>query len=250
MTTPGGDDYQQLEETGVDIDSSQTIEEIKKRKFWVVSAIISTEFGERLAYYGLAGSLTLFCRRILNQSAATASELVQAWIAYLYITPVVGGYIADSKLGRYRTILYFVIFYLCGFVGVSVCSVIYEASSSGKGKKKDLLLVDIIFYLSLFIIGTGTGGVKSCVAPFGAQQVAKSSEIISKLEAKKDNNRRKETAEMDAKDEQTSFFNWFYFGINLGAVISFTLVAYLCQNVSCFAIVMFFVVVFVFVICA
>ena len=32
--------------------------------------------------------------------------------------------------------------------------------------------------------------------------------------------------------QKESFFNWFYFSINLGSFFAFTLVAYLCQNVN------------------
>jgi hypothetical protein len=67
--------------------------------------IIVTEFCERLAYYGFAGSLVLFFQTQLGYSNADADVQYSLWSSACYVTPLIGGYIADTYLGRYRSIL-------------------------------------------------------------------------------------------------------------------------------------------------
>jgi dipeptide/tripeptide permease len=73
-----------------------------------------TEFCERLAYYGLAGSLVLFFQTQLDMSNAEADVNYSFWSGACYITPLIGGYIADTYWGRYRTILVFSSIYVVG----------------------------------------------------------------------------------------------------------------------------------------
>ena len=65
----------------------------------------------------------------------------------------------------------------------------------------------IYFGLALFMITLGTGGIKANVSPFGADQVKQSGQ----------------------KAVQT-FFNWFYFFINVGSLIAFTVVVGVQQS--------------------
>ena len=67
--------------------------------------IIINEFCERLAYYGFAGSLVLFFQTQLGFSNAVADVQYSYWAGACYVTPLLGGYIADTYLGRYKTIL-------------------------------------------------------------------------------------------------------------------------------------------------
>jgi len=67
--------------------------------------IIITEFCERLAYYGFAGSLVLFFQTQLGFSNAVADVQYSYWAGACYVTPLLGGYIADTYLGRYKAIL-------------------------------------------------------------------------------------------------------------------------------------------------
>jgi len=55
-------------------------------------------------------------------------------------------------------------------------------------------------YFGLYVIALGTGGVKACVLSFGADQF---DDTDSKERAKK-----------------ASFFNWYYFSIDVGAIVS------------------------------
>lgn len=102
---------------------------------------------------------------------------------------------ADTWLGRSKTILLFSCIYSVGLLMVVV------------GSAPDLALPGLIF-AAIYTIALGTGGIKPNVSTLGADQFD-------------------ERFEQDRK-EKASFFNWFYWSINLGAIISYTLITYIC----------------------
>ena len=69
----------------------------------------------------------------------------------------------------------------------------------------------VYFAIALVTIAFGTGGIKANVSPFGADQV------------KQDGPRAIQT-----------FFNWFYFFINLGSLVAFTVIVWVQQTYSLF----------------
>lgn len=62
---------------------------------------------------------------------ATADVQYSAWSGACYVTPLLGGYIADAYIGRYKAILVFCSIYLVGLVLVVIGS-IPGAASPGK----------------------------------------------------------------------------------------------------------------------
>ena len=196
----------------------------KKRKLLTVGAIISTEFCERWAYYGLVGSLTLFLRRNLGETAAQASTYISIWVGVLGFQPLIGGYVADVKLGRFKTILIFAFIYLGGLLGISISAIVFESDSNDESVKKG---IEALFWIALYTVAVGTGGIKSNVAPLGAEQIDAPEGDENSMTGEEIRIRNKQLA-----DQQTSFFNWFYFSVNLGSLISFTIISYICQDVS------------------
>lgn len=61
------------------------------------------QFCERLAYYGLTGSLPIFFRKNLGINSVLATELNNAFTSLSYLTPLIGAYVADKYLGRFQT---------------------------------------------------------------------------------------------------------------------------------------------------
>ena len=158
--------------------------------------IIVTEFCERVAYYGFAGSVVLFFQQELNMSNADADIQFNLWSGMAYTMSLLGGYIADKYLGRYLTILVFCIIYVIGLIVVVI------------GAHPDHL-DKATFFLGMYIVAIATGGIKPNVSTLGADQF--------------DERFPKE------KKEKESFFNYFYWSVNLGACFSYTVVAYVCQ---------------------
>lgn len=58
-----------------------------------------------MAYYGIASNLVLYLTRKLHEGTVKSSNSVTNWVATVWMTPILGAYIADTYLGRYWTFL-------------------------------------------------------------------------------------------------------------------------------------------------
>jgi POT family proton-dependent oligopeptide transporter len=72
------------------------------------------ELAERCSYYGMNAILLLYMTEKLQFEKPDASRWVSYFVAGSYFTPLLGGFVADRYLGKYRTIVYFSIPYVLG----------------------------------------------------------------------------------------------------------------------------------------
>ncbi|XP_068658926.1 protein NRT1/ PTR FAMILY 5.10-like [Aristolochia californica] len=178
--------------------------------------IIGVEVTERFAYYGIASNLISYLTGPLHQSTAEAAANVNVWSGVASLLPLLGAFVADSYLGRYRTILLASLLYILGLgllslsasitflrpppcVGLTICP-----APSGFQK--------FFFFASLYLVALAQGGHKPCVQAFGADQFDAQDPTESKW--------------------KSSFFNWWYFGICAGTMVSLAIVSYIQDNVS------------------
>ena len=173
-------------------------------KHLATAFIVGTEFCERICYYGIAGNLLLFLETRFELTNAQADMEISAWIGVCYLTPLIGGFLADRYLGRYVVICVFCCFYLLGLLLLVFCAVPVNIDSTTDPSNGNKL---VLLFFAIYLIALGAGGIKPNVSTLGADQYN------------------------DTNDPniRQSYYNWFYFAINCGALVSNLLVAYLCQ---------------------
>ena len=119
---------------------------------------------------------------------------------------MIGGWIADTFLGRYNTIYGGSLLYLVGTILLAAVTFNYgDVHKLGTGSKEGFLGI------SLLLISVGTGGIKANVSPLGADQI-----------------------ENEGATVVQRFFDWFYWFIQLGSFLAYTAVVSVQQDVSFF----------------
>jgi POT family proton-dependent oligopeptide transporter len=90
------------------------------------------------------------------------------------VTPLFGAYIADTYLGRYKTITYAIFIIIFGHIILIISAipgVIEKPGAIGA------------FAVAIIIIGIGTGGFKSNISPLIAEQYKRSKPFIKTLKS-------------------------------------------------------------------
>ncbi|XP_022850260.1 protein NRT1/ PTR FAMILY 5.10-like isoform X1 [Olea europaea var. sylvestris] len=181
--------------------------------------IIGVEVAERFAYCGISSNLISYLTGPLGQSTATAAENVNAWSGTSMILPLLGAFVADSFLGRYRTIIIASGLYILALGFLSLSAVLYSIKSSDCHFAANNMAACsppqfqiIFFFFSLYLFALAQGGHKPCLQAFGADQFD----------------------EQDPKEcnDKSSFFNWWFFSMNLGIIVSLFVLNYIQDNLS------------------
>ncbi|PQQ19663.1 protein NRT1/ PTR FAMILY 5.4-like [Prunus yedoensis var. nudiflora] len=163
--------------------------------------IIFVEVAERFAYYGMAGNLITYLTNELHEPIPMAAKNVNTWVGVSSLLPILGAFIADAFLGRFNTILVSSIIYLLAMVlltiTVSVIPLHYQKA---------------MFFVALYMLSVGLAGHKPCVQTFAADQFREDSP--------------------EEKKAKSSFFNWWYLGITIGASAAILVVIYVQDNVG------------------
>ncbi|XP_062974796.1 solute carrier family 15 member 3 [Elgaria multicarinata webbii] len=194
------------------------------------AAVLLVEILERAAFFGIVSNLVLY----LNSSdfkwgGSQASRAALLFLGASYLLSPIGGWLADAYLGRYWTIAFSFLLYL-----LTACLLPTVASQDGrlwlcgempaylvqpscrKGSAESHCNQQLpsqycapIMYTGLLLLALAISSVKANLTPFGADQVTDR-----------------------GRDATRRFFNWFYWSINIGAVISLLVIAFIQQNVG------------------
>merc|ERR1719253_1592747 len=147
---------------------------------------------ERFCYYTLQGAMRNYLEDAGPEdpddhskrglAAPAAISLSACWSMLSYLSCILGGYVADTKLGRYKTILYFSSLYVVGVVVVAL--------SAEPAIMKTSIAVPLFLFGAMVLVALGTGAIKPNVMNFGADQY--------------------DTSKPEEVRQQKAFFSYFY----------------------------------------
>lgn len=175
--------------------------------------IIVIEFSERLSYFGLASSLVIYLTKVLHYDIKTSAKSVNYWAGVTTLMPLFGGFLADSYLGRFSTVLLSSIVYLLGLLVLTMSRVVPGLKPcGGTGCSEPRGVHEVFFFLAIYLISVGTGGHKPSLESFGADQF--------------DEDHPKE------RQDKMSFFNWWNSGLCAGLLFGVTVIVYIQDHLS------------------
>uniref|UniRef100_A0A8B9GNC4 Solute carrier family 15 member 1 n=1 Tax=Amazona collaria TaxID=241587 RepID=A0A8B9GNC4_9PSIT len=159
--------------------------------------IVVNEFCERFSYYGMRAVLVLYFKYFLHWDDNLSTAIYHTFVALCYLTPILGALIADSWLGKFKTIISLSIVYTIGQAVMSVSSINDLTDHNRDGSPDNISVHIALSMIGLILIALGTGGIKPCVSAFGGDQF-----------------------EDNQEKQRTRFFSIFYLSINAGSLIS------------------------------
>jgi POT family proton-dependent oligopeptide transporter len=155
------------------------------------------EMWERFSYYGMRALLIFYLTQHWLFNDSKSNLIYGAYTSLVYITPVLGGYLADRYLGQRRAVLFGGVLLAIGHSLMAV---------EGVGGQSDPTIN--VFWMALAFIIVGSGFLKANISVMVGQ-------LYKLTDVRRD-----------------GAYTIFYMGINLGAAIGTILVGYLGQTIG------------------
>lgn len=148
--------------------------------------LFATEMWERFNFYGMRAMLVLFMTKALLFDQAFASNLYGSYLSLIYLTPLLGGFMADRYWGNRRSIIAGGIVMAIGEIVLFACGTLYKTNPG---------VSTLLYFSGLGLMIAGNGFFKPNI-----------SSLVGQLYPKNDH--RKDAA-----------YTIFYMGINTGGML-------------------------------
>ncbi|ERN10136.1 hypothetical protein AMTR_s00169p00048300 [Amborella trichopoda] len=174
---------------------------------------------ENMAFIASAVSLVTYFSGYMNFDLTKSANTLTNFMGTSFLLPIMGGFISDTFLSRFKTCIIFGFIELIGYALLTVqahfdfmrpkmCPILGNNSQSNCESAHGGQAA--ILFSGLYLVALGTGGVKAALPALGADQFDKRDE-------------------REAPD-LSSFFNWFLFSLTIGASFGVTFVVWVSVN--------------------
>ncbi|KAG6548840.1 hypothetical protein Mapa_009602 [Marchantia paleacea] len=177
--------------------------------------ILGPETCEKMAVGGIVINLVPYLTGELHLSSSYSANLVTTYQGTSYMFTLLGGFIADAMLGRFMVITGASFIHFIGLLMLTLSATlpfVKPKECIGENCPPQTGTPLIVIYISLYFIALGTGGIKACASPFGADQFDPHHE--------------------EEKKNLNGFFSWYFFTITCGAFFAVTVLVYIQDHVG------------------
>uniref|UniRef100_A0A0E0GFK5 Uncharacterized protein n=1 Tax=Oryza nivara TaxID=4536 RepID=A0A0E0GFK5_ORYNI len=179
--------------------------------------ILCVELNERLTTLGVAVNLVTYLTGTMHLGSAASANAVTNFLGTSFMLCLLGGFLADTYLGRYLTIAIFTAVQAAGMAVLTISTAAPglrppPCSSGGSGCAAANGTQLGVLYLGLYMTALGTGGLKSSVSGFGSDQFDES--------------------DGGERGSMARFFSWFFFFISMGSLLAVTVLVYVQDKVG------------------
>ncbi|XP_021890124.1 protein NRT1/ PTR FAMILY 6.4 [Carica papaya] len=219
VSRQGGEDGS-TDETAVDFRGNPVVDKFKTGGWLAAGLILGTELSERVCVMGISMNLVTYLVGDLHIPSAKSATIVTNFMGTLNLLGLLGGFLADAKLGRFLTVTISASITALGVILLTLATTIPSMRPPPCDDYRRLhhQCIEatghqlILLYVALYTIALGGGGIKSNVSGFGSDQF----DIT------------------DPKEEKAMifFFNRFYFGISIGSLFAVIVLVYIQDNVG------------------
>ncbi|XP_028652261.1 solute carrier family 15 member 5 [Erpetoichthys calabaricus] len=183
-----------------------------RKKLEVIVCILLVELCERFTFYGIVCNMILFCTVKLGYSNYEAATINLTFVGVSTLAPVFVGQFAEFCLGRTKVLYSSAFLHFIGTAMLPVVAFPFEDFYidtnhivHSLAKTEQMML----FYVGLLSACLGIGGIRAILCPLSAYRLKHYNQ-----------------------HELLSFFNWFYWLVNLNSAVVFVGIAYIQQSIA------------------
>ncbi|KAJ6811992.1 protein NRT1/ PTR FAMILY 2.13-like [Iris pallida] len=182
--------------------------------------IIGNETFERVATTGLTANFTVLLVSRFHVGQVAAANMSNIFSGTTNFAPLIGAFLSDAYLGRFRTLAYSSVATLLGLMVLTLTTVVPKLQPPSCGTEEQLAGKCVgasrnqlgVLILSLVLLSVGAAGVRPCSLPFGVDQF--------------------DRATAKGRRDLNSFFNWYYCTSTAGVMVALTVIVYVQSNIS------------------
>ncbi|CAL1413787.1 unnamed protein product [Linum trigynum] len=183
--------------------------------------VLGNETCERLATFGLFANFMVYLTKEYHMEQAKAAQLLNVWSGFTNFLPLIGAFVCDAYVGRFKTIAFSVFAELLGMVTITLtawlphlrpakCDAVSPSSTSSCAGPTSSQMG--VLLAGLCLLSVGAGGIRPCSIPFGVDQ-------------------------FDGRTEAgvkgiNSFFNWYYTTFTVVILLALTVIVYIQDSIS------------------
>uniref|UniRef100_A0A673MZJ2 Solute carrier family 15 member 5-like n=1 Tax=Sinocyclocheilus rhinocerous TaxID=307959 RepID=A0A673MZJ2_9TELE len=183
-----------------------------RKKLQVIVCVLFVELFERFTFFGIVCNMILFCTIKLGYSSYQAAMVNTCFVGASVLTPVLVGWFAETCLGRTTVLCFCALLHFFGTALLPVVAFPFEdfyINTHNIVHRLEPHEQHILFYTGLVAVALGIGGIRAILCPMAAYHLQGCDQ-----------------------HQLLSFFNWFYWLVNLNSTVVFLGIAYIQQSVA------------------